>query len=172
VEVAVNLMFSRCTLADFDDYFSLRCEKKNILWTGYEKVPEKNELYDWFSVQLKRNDRLFFIVRDEENRSAIGYLYIDILGENDEIMETSHGVSSKMKGKGLGTLIVKFAKDYTIEQLKSVKRIDGWIASDNIGSIKNFLNNGYHKTMDQKTVRFKGFGQDKIMVRYEYIIEQ
>ncbi|MGD9780273.1 GNAT family N-acetyltransferase [Methanomethylovorans sp.] len=168
----MNLRFSRCAIADFDDYFSLRCEKENTLWTGYQKVPEKNELYDWFSRQLKRKDRLFFIVRDEENGSAVGYLYIDILGDNNEIMETGHGVSSKMKGKGIGSAIIKFAKDYTIEQLKSVKRIDGWIASDNIGSIKNVLNNGYHKTKDQKIISFEGFGQDKIMVRYEYIIEQ
>jgi RimJ/RimL family protein N-acetyltransferase len=147
----------------------LRCDEENIVWTGHTKKPDKDNLKQWFLSQLNRNDRIMFIVKDNESDDIIGYLYLDIVEDNDTV-ETSYGVNSNYKGRGVGTKIVKFALEYTRNQLKYINEVASWILEDNIGSIKVVINNGFYETIDSKIVFIESFNGYKKMKKYIYKI--
>lgn len=168
----MNIFFSKVMMSDFEDFYILKCDEENIRWTGYDKGPDKDMLRQWFYKQLKRKDRIMFLIRLVENGEAVGYLYLDIVGENANIIETGHGVLSKFKGHGLGTKIITYAVNYTKGKLNFIDEIDGWIAVNNIGSIKNVLKNGYSKTNETKKVVFKGFNKELEMQKFVYKIQR
>ncbi|WP_353093823.1 GNAT family N-acetyltransferase [Tissierella praeacuta] len=165
----MRLIFKKCSEEDFEDFYILRSDKENVYWTGYDEKPDKANLRKWFTMQLKRKDRIMFIAKYDKLDEPIGYLYLDIVGNND-IIETGHGVNSEYKGKGIGTKIIKFALDYTKNQLKFINEVHGWIFEENIGSIKNVLKNGYYETKETKEVFLEGSNQYKKMKKYVYKI--
>ena len=62
--------------------------------------------------------------------------------------------------------------DYSKKELLFIDRVDGWIAHDNIGSIKNVLKNGYVETNDTKVTFFKNLNKEVLMKRYFYKINR
>ncbi|MBN1055131.1 N-acetyltransferase [Clostridium botulinum] len=168
----MKLLFKRCDEEDFEDFFILRSDDENMYWTGHDEKPNKTNLKEWYLTQLKRTDRLLFIARSDESDEPVGYLYLDIVGNNNNIIETGHGVNSKYKGKGLGTEIIKFAIDYSRNELPFIDEVDGWILEDNIGSIKNVLKNGYAETDERKEIYLKNLNIYKIMKKYVYKIKR
>lgn len=169
----MKIFLEKCTNKDFDLYYELRCDEENIYWTGYERSPDKENLRNWFKDQLKRKDRIFFLAKSQSYpNEAIGYLYLDIVGENNNIIETGHGAHSKFKGKGIGTKIIKFALEYSKIYLPFIDRVDGWIAEDNIGSIKNVLKNNYSLSKDTKKIYFEPLKKEILMKRYFYEINR
>lgn len=169
----MNIYFKKCSTEDFEFYYQLKCDEENIYWTGHIKRPDKTKLKKWFNNQIKRHDRLFFLVKSPEfPNKAIGYLYLDIVGDNNNIIEIGHAVHSKFKSKGIGTKIIKFALDHSREKLLFIDRVDGWIAENNIGSIKNFLKNGYIETNDIKEIYFESLNKEITMKRFFYEIKR
>ncbi|MBF8984172.1 GNAT family N-acetyltransferase [Lutibacter sp. B2] len=169
----MNIYFERCKEEQFDLLYELKSEEENILWTGHDKAPDRKKLKVWYFNQLKREDRYMFIIKSREYAGEpIGYLYLDVVGDLKNIIETGHGVNNKFKGQGIGTRIIKFAIDYTTEYLTFIDRIDGWIVENNIGSIKNVINNGYIKTKETKKVVFKGLNREVLMEKYCYKINR
>lgn len=154
------------TKEDFDSYFFLKSDEENILWSGHDSAPDKEKILDWFLKNIVRKDRYFFLFFDEEHfENVIGYLYMDIVGEESNTIDTGHGVHSKCGGKGYGTQIIQYALNFAKEKLPVIKYFQGWIAEDNIGSIKNVLKNGYYKTDETKYVKF-GDGSEKLFEKY------
>jgi RimJ/RimL family protein N-acetyltransferase len=149
------------TPQDFEPYYSLRCDELNISWTGHSDAPDRDRLYSWYIDNIKKEGRYFFLFfEDEQHTDIIGYLYMDVV--DSDTIDTGHGVHSKHGGKGYGTKIIQFALKYAKDNLLFINHFQGWIASDNIGSIKNVLKNGYYKTDETKEVKFangeiKGF---------------
>lgn len=159
----------RATEEDFDSYFFLKCDEENIKWTGHENAPDREKLYKWFMTNINLDNRHFFLFF--ENNSAfkpIGYLYIDYVNLQKTVVDTGHGVHSSNAGKGFGTEIIKFVIEFTTRELLTVTQIEGWIAEDNIGSIKNVIKNGYKETDEFKVVKFEG-GEEK---RFRKFIRQ
>ena len=168
----MKIFLEKCTIKDFELYYKLKCDEENIYWTGHKRSPDKENLRKWFKDQLERKDRIFFLVKTPNYpNEAIGYLYLDIVGENKNVIETGHGVHSKFKGKGIGTKIIKFALEYSKEKLEVIDRGDGWIAEDNIGSIKNVLKNGYFESKDTKNIYFEPLKKEIVMKRYFFEIK-
>ena len=85
--------------------------------------------------------RLALLYSDNE---IAGYIAIDFLLETYEV-ETSHGVLTSFGGRGLGSKLIEYAIEFAKENLPKASYMIGWIADSNIGSIKNFLANGYSK---------------------------
>lgn len=168
----MEIYLHRCDLSDFEDFYFLKCDEENIYWSGHKNKPDKYKLKTWFEQQLERKDRIIFIANNKINNDVIGYLYIDIVGENNNIMETGHGVYSKYKAKGIGTQIINFALNYTKENLEFVDEVNGWILENNIGSIKNVIKNGYIKTNEIKTVSIESTNKNEIMRKYVYKIQR
>ncbi len=168
----MKLKFKKCDESDFEDFYILRVDEENVYWTGYDSKPNKDNLKVWYLNQLKRTDRILFIVRSDEADEPVGYLYLDIVGDNNNIIETGHGVNSKYKGQGLGTEIIKFAINYSRDVLTFIDEVDGWILEDNIGSIKNVLKNGYNETDDRKETFLENLNTYKTMRKYVYKINR
>jgi RimJ/RimL family protein N-acetyltransferase len=156
----------RASKDDFDSYFFLKSDEENILWSGHSSAPDKEKIFDWYIKNINRKDRYFFLFFDEENfDNVIGYLYMDVIGEENNTIDTGHGVHSNCGGKGYGTQIIQYALNFAKEELTFIKHFQGWIAADNIGSIKNVLKNGYYKTDETKYVKF-GDGSEKLFEKY------
>lgn len=155
---------------DFEFYYDLRCDELNIQWTGHTNLPDKEGLKRWYLANINKNGRYFFLFFENEALiDVVGYLYLDVVGENGDTIDTGHGVHSGHGGKGYGTKIIKFGLEYAKDNLLFINRFQGWIASDNIGSIKNVLKNGYYKTSETKEVVF-GDGEIKIFEKYLFDI--
>ncbi|OOM77939.1 hypothetical protein CLPUN_21120 [Clostridium puniceum] len=168
----MEIYLSQCNLNDFESFYFLKCDEENIYWTGHKTKPEKQNLEKWFIEQLQRKDRIMFLAKNKINDEIVGYLYLDIVGELKNIIETGHGVHSKFKGNGLGTRIICLAIQYTKENLKFIDEVDGWILENNIGSIKNVLKNGYLGTDETKNVFIESTNKNECMRKYIYKIER
>lgn len=154
------------TPQDFEDFFFLKCDEENIKWSGHKSAPDRERIHEWYLKNISRDDRYFFLFFEPELFDhAIGYLYMDVVGDNNDTIDTGHGVHSNCGGKGYGTKIIQFALQYAKENLDFIKSFQGWIANDNIGSIKNVLKNGYYKTDETKLVTF-GNGEVKTFEKY------
>jgi RimJ/RimL family protein N-acetyltransferase len=151
----------------FEDYFFLRCDENNILWSGHKQAPDHDKLKSWYLQNITRADRLFFLCY--EDKKIIGYLYMDSIGEKKDIVDIGYGVHESMAGQGYGTRIVDFAYEYARKNIKGARYMNGWVAEDNAGSVKVFLKNGYAKTPESKEIPFEKTG--KKMRFFKYILE-
>jgi len=170
----MNIYFQKCKKEDFINYYLLKCDKENIVWTGHKNKPNKNKLRLWFNKQLKRTDRTIFLAKTEEYSNAVlGYLYIDIIEQDayEKIIELAYGVNSKCTKRGIGTNIVKFAIDYVTNSLLFTGTITAWVAYNNISSIKVLLENKFIKTKEIKKEFFEGFKKEVLMEKYIYKIK-
>ena len=171
----MNIYFQKCKKEDFINYYLLKCDKKNIIWTGHKNKPNKNKLKLWFNKQLKRTDRIIFLVKTKEySNAALGYLYIDIIEQDsyEKIVDVGYGVNSKYTKRGIGTNIIKFAIDYVTINLPFIDIITAWVVYNNIGSIKVFLKNKFIKTKEIKKEFFEGFNKEILMEKYIYNIKR
>lgn len=163
----------KATLDNFDDYFELRCDENNIFWTGHEKAPDYGKLKDWYIQNIQRSDRLFFLFyEDEIQKRIIGYLYTDFVNEKCDTIEVGYGVHLRLNGKGYGTKIISFIKDFAIEKMPSVSIIKGWVASSNSGSVRVFIKNGFLKTNKTRFIILKKTGDSVLFEEYIFAIER
>lgn len=168
----MEIYLEKCTIDNFEEFYFLRCDDENLYWTGYKNKPIKENLKIWYINQLKREDRIIFLAKNKANANTIGYLYLDIVGENKNICETGHGVHSKFKGRGIGTEIIRMALEYVNKNLNFISRVDGWILENNKGSIKTVLKNGYFKTDEVKKVFLDSTNKLEILRKYSYKISR
>jgi len=172
----MDIYFQKCKKEDFENYYLLKCDKENIIWTGHKNKPNKDKLKLWFNKQLKRTDRIIFLVKTKElfSNTALGYLYIDIMEEDsyEKIVDVGYGVNSKYTKRGIGTNIIKFAIDYVTINFPFIDTITAWVAYNNNGSIKVFLRNKFIKTKEIKKEFFEGFNKEILMEKYIYKIKR
>ncbi|MDI7218269.1 GNAT family N-acetyltransferase [Leptospira santarosai] len=160
----------RATLDNFDDYFELRCDENNIFWTGHEKAPNYEKLKSWYIQNIQRSDRLFFLFYVQKR--IIGYLYADFVNEKQDSIEIGYGVHLRLNGKGYGTKIISFIKDLVIKSMPSIDLIKGWVATNNAGSVRVFIKNGFLKTNQTKSILFKKTGDNVLFEEYIYPIKR
>lgn len=165
----MEIYIKPATEQDYYGYYLLRCDENNIRWTGHSKAPNKAKLEKWFNDQLKSRKRHIYIVKNEE-KQAIGYLYIDLSGEICEVAEISYGVLKAMTGRGVGSFIVNGAINCIKEQFKSVKKIIAWIAVENIPSINIIIKYGFKKSSEKKSIYFKEFEKNIEMNSYVFYL--
>ena len=89
---------------------------------------------------------------------------LDDIIENIRNEQGNEGYILEFFDSEYNTHLVK-VKNIWYVNLHQIKYLQGWIANDNIGSIKNFLKNGYYKTDETKIVKF-GDGSDKLFEKY------
>jgi len=171
----MNIYFQKCKKEDFANYYLLKCDKENIIWTGHKNKPNKNKIKLWFNKQLKRTDRIIFLVKAKEySNEALGYLYLDIIEQDsyEKIVDVGYGVNSKYTKRGIGTNVIKFSIDYVTNNLPFIDTITAWVACNNIGSIKVFLKNKFRKTKEIKKEFFEGLNKEILMEKYIYKINR
>lgn len=152
--------------SDFDFFYELRCDKENIRWSGHADKPDKQKLYEWYLANIGRSDRIFFLFFcDISCDDVLGYLYLDITGEMDDIIDIGYGVHHRHAGKGFGSKVLQFGIDHVRGAIPYIKYFQAWVAADNVASIKTVLKTGYHKTHETKQVKFPN-GEDKLFEKY------
>lgn len=146
--MTMNLLTYRlATLADFEDFYRIKCDKENIVWGGFTKAPEKKSFYNWYVQQLASDRRWIYLVY--EGNEVCAFFYIDKI-DNKTYELSSSGVLAEFSGRGIGTYTVKVRMD--IIRSLGGKTCITWIAEDNIGSYKRFEKIGFVRT-DEYEVR-------------------
>jgi len=157
--------FIVASLENFDDFFKIKSEPSSIFWSGFDSYPNYSTFKEHYKNELSRNDRVIIFLYDDSE--IAGYIAIDYL-EGVNAVETAHGVLSSFSGKGLGKKLINYAVEYSKKNLRDADQIIGWVADDNIGSIKNLLANGYSKTDE---FEYRDFKQEKNKVKFhKYIL--
>ena len=131
------------SFSDFEFFYKIKKEDKNMKWTGHTEKPVKKKLQEWFVNKLTdgsdRKIYIYFI-----NEVPVGYSYA--IYETNYI-ETAVAISKEFEGFGYGTEMVI----ETLNLLKDEgKQIIAWIFDENMASIKLHQNAGYIATEKQK----------------------
>lgn len=147
------------TLIDFDSFYNIKCEEKNIYWTGHSEKPNYEDLKKWYENQLFSDKRkiLFLHVGNQ----IVGHAYIII---QDDHVETAVAVSMYHEGKGYGKEIISRTIEKSLE-LFAEKPIYAWILEDNLASIKIHQTSGYIPSQDTKIT------SNGLMRKYIYTAE-
>ncbi|SHK17130.1 Protein N-acetyltransferase, RimJ/RimL family [Clostridium cavendishii DSM 21758] len=165
----MDIFIQKFELNDFDAYYNLRCEKENIYWTGYISAPSRDTLKTWCINQLKKEDRLFFLVKlNNPTHKVIGYLYLDIDEVNKDTVCISLAVSSNYTGLGIGTKIITLAMEYCKNNIKNITNLEAFIMPHNIASSKCFLKNNWFEVDEFKEFFSEILNTTITMKKYVY----
>ena len=155
---------------DLESLYNLKCEANDIYWSGYKQKPNREQFANWYQLQLKRNDRDIYLIKNiAKPIEIIGYLYLTY--ENEENLTkvfVSHGISEQFKGNGFGSQAVNFVTNLFVNGFLKADQIQAWIASINYASIKTFLKNGFVKTDLKKQVFYDSLNQNITLENYTY----
>jgi ribosomal-protein-alanine N-acetyltransferase len=153
-----ELHYKIAELADFEDFYKLKSEPGNIFWSGFTDAPDYDGFKIHYKKELARDDRTIIFLYI--NNHIAGYVAISFC-DVDKTVETAHGVLKGYSGRGLGKELIKYAVDYSKLEIPDADNIIGWIAENNIGSIKNVLGNGYTATGEFEFITFQQV-EDKV----------
>ena len=152
--------------ADFEDYYTIKCDPSAIMWSGFSSAPDKQKLLRHFEgllKEIKEKKKILVYLKEKETGSLIGY---DLLTKIDEItVESSgHSILTQWQGNGMGTALFKQLVEYAREL--GFKYFTGWVSDLNIGSIKNIERNGFKKTEEYRIEHLSAFDRDDIFHKY------
>jgi UDP-2,4-diacetamido-2,4,6-trideoxy-beta-L-altropyranose hydrolase len=119
-------------------------QRSSIRWDEHLK---------WFQGKLSDPNCFYYVA--ELNQDVIGSVRFDIYNEEAVI---SYLVDPQFHSKGFGLLILSKAFQRLVSDLSSkclnVKRLVGFVVSDNYASIRTFLNLGFNEHMDEGKLKF------------------
>jgi RimJ/RimL family protein N-acetyltransferase len=121
----MSIELTKMTPADFADYFALKSDPDDVLWSGFAKPPVEGPFREWFLGAIKDPGRTMYIAR--ENGIAVGYLTY----RGDDV---SAGVKRGCRNKGYGIAMLRQGGGIA------------WVATDNIPSIKMVEAAGFRDT--------------------------
>lgn len=151
----------------FDTFFELKCETKNIYWSGHEHAPEYNSLKKWFLHQLNNPDReLFKITFDNMD---VGYLYLDTI--DDYNYAISYAIFEKFEGKGIASKAIRQSILYCMKMQRPVT-VHAHVADINTASKKVLLKNSFVATGNSYQQYFRQLKRDLTMEEYTYEINK
>lgn len=125
------------TNEDYDAFYAIKADLNNILWSGFEKAPEKDSFRVWYQNQIANNSvRKLFLL--QVGSKVVGYSSVSYANPNEP--EISYGVLTEESGKGYGTEIIQ----RTTSTVKS-NQVIAWVSENNKASIRCFEKCGYKK---------------------------
>lgn len=152
-----KIIIIKADIENYNDFYQLRCEKKNIYWSGHTDKPNYNNFKNWY------NDNKEKIYLAYIGNKAIGYIY---LYTKKDSIELSIGISEEKEGKGYASFLI----GYFINLIENTKLIiEANIFESNIASQKVFLKNGFIKTDEfiKKKICNKTERQFKYIYKYK-----
>lgn len=154
---------------DFDEYYMLRCDEKDVYWRGYNSIPDYETLRICYMQRIEGkpfseigDKRIYLIRMDKE---VIGFVQLSIM--NDGI-ELGYSVASKWQGKHIATKAIALAVD---EAMGVSENIYVEIRDNNIASKKVALNNNFVASGNIK-VASRTVANVRTYRRYDYIGEK
>ena len=154
-----NIKIIGAVFSDYDDYYSIRCDKSDIYWMGHKGKPDYNFLKTIF---LERIDAVNLHIIGSKKIFMIKYFSCSIgfamLSHNIDGIEVGISIKSEYHGHGYGTQAykdtMKIAKTYSND-------IYSRIRDDNIVSQKMVINNGLSRTDEYEEVEYPIAGKIK-----------
>ncbi len=153
-----NCILQKASEKNYDDYYNIRSEKKNMFWTGYTNAPDYDNFFKWYKTRIQDARKDLYLAYC--NSECVGSLNIDYY--TDRVM-IGYSVKEKHEGKGLATFIVSQAIEI-IEKTEN-KTVQAWINQKNAGSIRVVEKNNFYKTSTSE-IRNR-FGNDEIFWLFE-----
>jgi len=132
-----ELTYKLATLADYDDFYRIKCDPENVKWSGFATAPDYERMKEWFCKQLESEKRTIYITY--WNGVACGFFYLDKL-DNQDAEEIGYGVLTDYSGRGIGTALVG-----TGVHLCKASKLTAWVSEKNRGSERCFEKNGFEK---------------------------
>lgn len=139
------MLLRKPQIEDFDFYYELKCEPSSVYWSGFEKAPDKENLYGHFLKLVNReySSRDFYFLEDKGR--PVGY--IQLTHNSDTEVEIGYGVSEKYRSCGYGYFLIAQAKEI-IFQMDGIVNLIGYVRDDNHSSKKCFEKNGFERRHD------------------------
>lgn len=153
-------------LSDFEDYYTIKSDPTAIIWSGFERAPDRGKLLNHFKrllLEIECKSKFLVYLKECETDALIGYDLMTKM-DNDTIESSGHSILSNWQGKGMGTIL--FSKLIPYAKAKGFKYFTGWVSELNIGSIKNIERNGFVKTDEFRTVHLSAFDRDDVFYKY------
>lgn len=161
-----NQSLIRAKMEHYDDYYEIRCEDKNLFWTGYSNPPNYMKFREWYQQRLNDTNRHIYLIYNEEE--SLGSLHIDFY---ENYAAIGYSVKKTHEGKGIGTKLVNEAINLVKnekERRSDLKYIKAWINQSNIASIKIVKKNKFN--IVNKEIR-KRFGQNEVYLEFVLNLE-
>ncbi len=139
---------------NYDDYYMIRSEKKNLHWTGYEKPPEYEGFKKWYGNRINDPNRDIYLLYVDGQ--CAGSLHIDFYPGYAII---GYNIKEAFEGRGYGTLLagkaVEIARQEKLAGQRDLKEARAWINAINSASISVVERNGFKKTgISEERMRF------------------
>lgn len=150
-----ELTFKLATFEDYDDFYYIKCDPENVIWSGFPSVPDYDRMKEWFQQQLEGKKRTIYL--SQWNGRVSGFFYLDniaLRGTDTTAQEISYGVLSEFTGKGIGTAIVQKAI-----QICNTSQIVAWVSEKNRASERCFEKNGFEK-QQKRELRYMTSSQE------------
>ena len=158
--------------ADFEFYYTLKCEPDSIYWSGFSSAPDKKRLHQWFVQKLNNSDipcsHTLYIISLTENgiRQKAGYLSVYPSENPEKCCEIGIGIIRAFRGRGIATEAIRLAEKACIKL--GLQKIYAYIRSDNIASQAAFTRAGFDSTEKTKERRLENLIQSEKMLEYVY----
>lgn len=149
----------------FDDFYMLKCQKDSVLWSGFDKEPDKVLFRDYVIKNLIENPKNhLFLLRDGSTNEVMGYCQFN--EEENGICEgRGSGLFKKYQGCGLASdmdiLLVEKAREY------GMKYMYAWCSERNIVSMRALVDAGFQKTEKTETRHMSVFNEDQTFYMWE-----
>lgn len=130
----------RTTTADFAEFFRLKCDVDNIVWSGHDRPPDWHRLGEWFAAQHAPTSRRRIYLAEYEGQ-VLGYTYVDDL---DDAVEITVGISARETGRGLGRHFLKQVMAL-IRAGDTQKEIRCWLFAENVAGVRAFEAAGFRR---------------------------
>ena len=133
-----KLKLRRANISDCEILWKWRNEEETRRYSFSQDVISLKDHKKWFSNAFKRRDIVLYIAVDEDNK-PVGQVRLNKNGTEAEI---NIGIDKERRGKGYGTVLLKLISDIGFAEL-GLKKLIGYIKTDNKKSVQAFLNAGY-----------------------------
>lgn len=149
----------------YDDFYRLKCQKDAVLWSGFEKEPDKESFKEYVINNLIKNPKNhLFLLRDGNTSEVMGYCQFNE-EEIGKCEARGSGLFKQFQGCGLASvmdaLLVEKAREY------GMKYIYGWCSEKNMVSMKAMIDAGYKKTEEMEIRHMSVFNEDHIFYKWE-----
>ena len=135
-------------LKDYACFYTIRSEKTNLFWTGYDKAPNYDTFKIWFENRLLEEHRKIYLLWLDDQ--CLGFLNIDTYSDHCFI---GYSIKSAAQGQGLATFMVK--ESVKLISTLEKQEIRAWINCTNLASLKVSEKNGFLKsTISETRMRF------------------
>lgn len=130
----------RTTGADFADFFRLKCDVDNIVWSGHDRPPDWHRMGAWFAAQHTPASKRRIYLAEYEGQ-VLGYTYVDDLADAVEI---TVGISAREAGRGLGSNFLRQVMAL-IRAGAAPKEIRCWLFAENVAGVRAFEAAGFRR---------------------------